>query len=144
MSDLAPLIFEPRLGMLSPVNPAARDAVQALEGRCTVKLTRTAGNQRRRGLYWIVTGIVADLLNDAHGLTLTDDDLHDIIRKKLRMYDEITLPSGDKYRKLKSTKNRAMTEPERAAFTDKAFKVYALWTRVDVETLRREGSLIPQ
>lgn len=141
MADEAPLIFERKLGMLSPVNPAARDAVQAIEGRCTVKITRAARNQRRRGLYRVVTAIVADLLNDAHGLALTDDDLHDIIRKKLRMYDEITLPSGEVHRKLWSTKDRAMTEPQRAEFTNKAFAVYALWTGVDVETLRREGEI---
>lgn len=139
MPDEAPLIFEPRLGMLSPVNPSAREAVQAIEGRVRVQITRVARNQRRRALYWLVTAIVADLLNDAHGLALTDDDLHDIIRTKLRMYDEVTLPSGEVHRKLHSTSDKAMAEPERAAFMTKAFEIYSRWTGVDVETLRREG-----
>lgn len=139
MSDQAPLVFERKLGMLSPVNPAAREAVEAIEGRCVVKITAARRNQRRRSLYWIVTGIVADLLNDAHGLSLTDNDLHDIIRIKLRMFDEITLPSGEVHRKLHSTSDKAMAEPERAAFTNEAFRIYSLWTGVDTETLRREA-----
>lgn len=140
-ADEAPLLFEPKLGMLSPVNPAAREAVQHIQGRCVVKITGARRNQRRRALYWIVTGIVADLLNDAHGLALTDNELHDIIRTKLNMFDEITLPSGEIYRKLHSTSDRAMTEPERAAFTNKAFEIYSRWTGVETETLRREGEI---
>ena len=139
MADQAPLIFERRLGMLSPVNPAAHAAVEAIEGRCVVKITRANRNQRRRSLYLIVVGIVAGILNDMHDTTLTDDDLHDIIRKKLKMYDEIPLPSGEVHIKLRSTSDKAMTEPERAEFTNRAFHVFSLWTGVDAETLRREG-----
>ncbi len=140
MTDQAPLIFERKLGMLSPVNPAAREALQAIEGRCVVRITSARRNQRRRSVYWIVTGLVADLLNDAHDLTLTDDDLHDIIRTKLRMYDEVALPSGEVHRKLRSTSDKAMTEPERAEFMNRAFHVYSMWTGVEVETLRREAA----
>lgn len=139
MTETAPLFFERRLNMLSPVNPAAKEAVQAIEGRVTVKITKTARNQRRRALYWIVTALVAELLNDAHDLALTDNDLHDLIRTKLRMYDEITLPSGDIYRKLWSTSDRAMNEAARAAFTTKAFEIYSRWTGIDTDTLTKEG-----
>ncbi len=139
MADEAPLIFERKLGMLSPVNPAAREAMETIEGRVSVKITGMRRNQRRRSVYWIVTGLVADLLNDAHDLSLTDNDLHDIIRIKLRMYDEVTLPSGEVHRKLHSTSDKAMTEPERAEFMNKAFAIYSRWTGVDVDTLRREA-----
>lgn len=139
MAEQAPLIFERRLNMLSPVNPAAREAVSAIEGRCAVKITRANRNQGRRAVYWIVTGIVAGLLNDAHDLTLTDNDLHDIIRKKLGYFTEHTLPSGEVFVKLKSTSDKAMTEPERAEFTTKALHVYSLWTGVPAEDLRREA-----
>ncbi len=127
--------------MLAPVNPAAVAAVQAIEGRCVVKITRATRNQRRRGLYWIVTGICAGLLNDRYDLTLTDDDLHDIIRKKLRMYDEFVLPSGEVHQKLWSTSDKAMSEPDRAEFTNKAFHVYSLWLGIPVDELRREGEV---
>ncbi len=139
MADEAPLIFEPRLGMLSPVNPAAREAMEAIQGRVSIKVSGMRRNQRRRGLYWIVTGLVADLLNDAHDLALTDNDLHDIIRKKLRLYDEVTLPSGEVHIKLRSTSDKAMTEAERADFTTRAFDVYSKWTGVEVDVLRREA-----
>jgi hypothetical protein len=139
LTDTAPLIFETRLNMLAPVNPAAREAVQSFKGRCVVKITGAARNQRRRGLFWIVTGLVANILNDMHDLTLTDQDLYDIVRRKLRMYDEIVLPSGEVHQKLWSTSDRAMTEPDRAEFTNKAFHVYELWTGIPVEDLRREG-----
>ncbi len=139
MADTAPLIFEKKLGMLSPVNPTAREAVEGIEGRVTVKISGTRRNQRRRALYWIVVGLVADLLNDAHGMALTDNDLHDIIRRKLRYYTEHPLPSGEVFVKLRSTSDKAMTEAERAEFTTKAFHVFSLWTGVDVETLTREA-----
>lgn len=139
MSDTAPLIFERRLGGLFPVNPAAREALTAVEGRCVIKITRATRNQQRRSLYWVVTGIVADVLNDMHGTTLTDQDLHDIIRRKLGLYTEVTLPSGDVHVKLRSTSDKAMAEPERAAFTDRALKVYSAWLGIPVETLTDEA-----
>jgi len=139
MAEQAPLIFAPRLGGLYPVNPAAREAMKGVAGQVTIKITRATRNQRRRSLYWVVTGIVADLLNDMHQMTLTENDLHDMIRKKLGYYDEINLPSGDVHIKLRSTSDKAMAEPERAVFTDRAFKVYSAWLGVPVDTLIEEG-----
>jgi hypothetical protein len=126
--------------MLSPVNPAAREAVSAIDGRCVVKITKANRNQRRRALYWIVTGIVADILNDLHGMSLTDNDLHDIIRRKLGYFTEHTLPSGEVFVKLRSTSDKAMSEPERAEFMQKAFRIFSLWTGVEVEALTQEAS----
>jgi len=97
-------------------------------------------NQRRRGLYWSVAALVVPLLNDLHGMTLDEQDLHDITRKKLRLYTEQALPSGEVHYRLRSTSNRAMNEAERAAFTDKALHLWSTWTGIDVATLRQEGA----
>ena len=110
MAD-APLYFEARLGGLFPANRVAEEAMQQITGRVSVKITGGKANQRRRSLYWALVGIVVPLLNDAHNMTLTEDDLHDIMRDKLGMYDEVTVPSGEKHRKRHSTSNRAMKLP---------------------------------
>lgn len=139
MADKAPLMFEARLGGLFPANAAAETAMREIKGRVRCEIKGGVANQRRRGLYWSVLALVVPLLNDLHGMTIDDDDLHDITRIKLRLYDEVELPSGDVHRKLKSTKNRAMNEADRAEYTTRALSLWSAWTGVDVITLRREG-----
>lgn len=139
MPDRAPLYFEAHLGMLRPANAKAEEAMREIKGRVRVDIRGGVANQRRRGLYWSVASLVVPLLNDAHNLTLDEDDLHSVTRMKLRYYDEIELPSGDKYRKLKSTSNRAMGEHERAEYTDKALHLWSTWVGVDVTTLKAEA-----
>lgn len=139
MSDKAPLYFETRLGMLKPANAAAESAMRDIKGRVRVEIKGGIANQRRRGLYWSVASLVVPLLNEAHRLTLDEQDLHDITREKLRLYDEIALPSGEVHHKLRSTSNRAMNEAERAEFTDRALHLWSTWTGVDVTTLRQEA-----
>jgi hypothetical protein len=139
MSDDAPLFFEARLGGLFPANAKAEEAMQEIKGRVSVKITGGRANQRRRSLYWSVASLVVPLLNQAHQLTLDEDDLHDITRRKLKLYDEIKLPSGEVYLKLKSTSNRAMNEADRAAYTTRALELWSMWTGVDVTTLRNEA-----
>lgn len=139
MRDEAPLIFARKLGGLFPVNAAARDAVSAIDGQCVVKITKATRNQRRRALYWVVTQIVTDALNDMNGTTLTEADMHDIIRKKLGYYDEVRLPSGAVHIKYHSTSDRKMAEPDRAKFMERAFAVYSRWLGVPVETLTTEA-----
>jgi hypothetical protein len=139
MSDKAPLYFETRLGMLKPANAAAESAMRDIKGRVRVEIKGGIANQRRRGLYWAVASLVVPLLNEAHQLTLDEQDLHDITREKLRLYDEIALPSGEVHHKLRSTSNRAMNEAERAEFTDRALHLWSTWTGVDVTTLRQEA-----
>lgn len=139
MADKAPLLFTVRLGMLRPANRKAQDTLHELRGTVTVEIKGGHANQRRRGLYWSVAALVVPLLNEANGMTLDEQDLHDITRAKLRLYDEITLPSGDVHRKLKSTKNSAMNEADRAEYTTKALALWSTWTGIDVETLRREA-----
>ena len=138
-ADTPPLLFDVRLGMLKPANRAAEEAIREIKGRVRVEIKGGIANQRRRGLYWAVAALVVPLLNDLHGMTLDEQDLHDITRTKLRLFDEIDLPSGEVHRKLKSTSNRAMNEAERAAFTDRALHLWSTWVGVDVTTLRAEA-----
>jgi hypothetical protein len=140
MADRAPLYFETRLGMLRPANAAAEAAMREIKGRVRVEIKGGTANQRRRSLYWCVAALVVPLLNEAHRLTLDEQDLHAITREKLRLYDEIVLPSGEVHHKLRSTSNRAMNEAERADFTDKALHLWSTWVGVDVTTLREEAA----
>ncbi|EHJ62782.1 hypothetical protein [Novosphingobium pentaromativorans] len=125
--------------MLRPANRAAEEAMREIKGKVRVEIKGGVANQRRRGLYWSVAALVAPLLNDMHGLTLDEQDLHDITRDKLRVYDEQVLPSGEVYRRRRSTSNRAMNEAERAEFTTKALHLWSTWTGVAVETLHTEA-----
>lgn len=138
----APMLFRPHLGMLAPANAKAREAMPDIKGTVTVEIRGGQANQRRRGLYWSVCALVVPLLNERYTMTLDEDDLHDITRDKLKLYDEVTLPSGDIHRKRRSTRNRAMSEPERAEFTTKALALWSTWTGVPVETLRRESGAL--
>lgn len=139
MADTPPLLFEARLGMLKPANMAAETALREVRGRVRVEIKGGNANQRRRGLYWSVAALVVPLLNEQHNLTLDEQDLHDITRDKLKLVQEILLPSGEVHRKRLSTSNRAMNEAERAAFTDKALHLWSVWTGVDATTLRDEA-----
>lgn len=138
-ADQPPLIFVAHLGMLRPASSAAETAMQEVRGRVTVTIKGGVANQRRRGLYWAVAELVVPLLNEAHELTLDSSDLHDITRTKLRLFDEIALPSGETHRKLRSTSNRAMNEAERADYTDRALALWSAWCGVDVTTLKTEA-----
>lgn len=139
MADRAPLLFDARLGGLFPSNAAAEEAMREIRGPVSVKITGGRANRRRRSLYWSVAAMVVPLLNEAHGLTLDEDDLHDITRDKLKLYDEVRLPSGEVHRKRRSTSNRAMNEADRAAYTTRALELWSTWTGVDVTTLREEA-----
>jgi hypothetical protein len=134
-----PLLFEPYLGMLRPANRAAQEAMPEIRGRVAVKISGGKANQKRRGLYWACAGLVTPLLNDAHNLTLSIRDLHDISRDKLGLVEEILLPSGEIHKRRRSTSNRAMPEHERAEYTTRALELWSRWCGVPVETLRIEA-----
>lgn len=140
--DKSPLFFDERLGGLFPANAAAENAMREVKGRVRATLTGGKANQRRRSLYWVLVAIVTPILNDLHGLTLDDDDMHDLMRDKFRMFDEIALPSGGFHRKRWSTKNTAMSEPDRAEYLNKCLVVWSTWTGIDVSTLRREAETV--
>lgn len=140
MSDQAPLLFTVRLGGLFPANRAAEEALTEIKGRVSVKISGGRANQRRRSLYWSVAALVVPLLNEAHGLTLDENDLHDVTRTKLKLFDEIKLPSGEVYRKLRSTSNAKMNETDRSAYTTRALELWSTWIGVPVETLFEEAA----
>jgi hypothetical protein len=139
MADKAPLYFQTRLGMLAPACAAAESAMREIKGKVRVEIKGGVANQRRRGLYWCVAALVVPLLNDAHNLTLDEQDLHDLTRQKLGIGKWIELPSGDRHFKHASTSNRAMNEAERAEYTDRALHLWSTWTGIDVTTLRDEA-----
>lgn len=138
-ADKPPLLFTAHLGMLRPANAAAENAMREIKGRVRIEIKGGVANSRRRGLYWSVASLVVPLLNDLHGMTIDEQDLHDITKMKLRVYDEIELPSGEVHYRLRSTSDRAMNEAERAEFTTKALAMWSAWTGVDVTTLREEA-----
>lgn len=142
MSDKAPLLFKARLGGLFPANTAAEAAMRETQGTVTVSMTGGKANQRRRGLYWATLALVTPLINERHQMTLSDDDLHAIMRSKCGLFDEVTLPSGEVHRRLHSTSNRAMGEAERAAYTDKCLTIWSTWLGIDVATLRHEAEAL--
>ena len=137
--DRAPLYFESRLGGLFPANRTAEEAMKEIKGRVRVELKGGIANQRRRALFWICCGIVTGILNDKHNMTLTEADLHDIMRDKFRMYDLIVLPSGDEKKRYWSTSNRAMSEADRAEYLNKCIAVWQVWIGIDPSTIRNEA-----
>jgi hypothetical protein len=139
MTDDAPLFFDAYLGMLRPANAAAEEAMREIRGRVAVKISGGKANQKRRSLYWLVASLVVPLLNQRYNLTLDESDLHDITRSKLKLFDEIQLPSGEVHRRLRSTSNRKMNEADRAAYTTKALEMWSTWTGVEVTTLTEEA-----
>lgn len=138
MADEAPLFFERRLGGLFPANPAAEQALSAVQGRVRVKLTRTQGNNKRLALYWITLGIAAPMLDDvAPGLT--DSLLHKVLKDRAGLVKIVTLPSGEQVKDYDSIGFATMTEPERAQFIDFAFRTLSSWLGVSVEELANEA-----
>ena len=139
MTDKAPMLFDARLGGLFPANRVAEEAMREIKGRVRCEITGGKANQRRRGLYWLVAALVVPLLNQAHRLTLDEDDLHDITREKLGIGEYINLPSGQRHFKHASTSNRAMNEADRQDYTDRALALWSTWCGVDVSILRDEA-----
>ena len=113
--------------------------MKEIKGKVKITIKGGAANQKRRALYWVVADLVTPLLNDMHNMTLSVLDLHDITRDKLKLVEEITLPSGEVHKRRRSTSNRAMNEHDRAEYTNRAFALWSTWTGVDVQTLREEA-----
>jgi hypothetical protein len=138
MADSAPLIFERRLGGLFPANPAAEQALSAVQGKVRVKITRTHGNNKRIALYWVVLGLCAPML-DEQAPGLTDNLLHKVLKDRAGLVKVVKLPSGQEIKDYDSISFHTMTEPERAAYIDFAFKTLSSWLGVSVEELTKEG-----
>jgi hypothetical protein len=138
MADAPPLLFGRRLGGLFPANPAAEQALSAVQGKVRVKITRTQGNNKRIALYWVVLGISAPMLDEvAPGLT--DQLLHNVLKDRAGMVKIVTLPSGEQIKDYDSISFHKMTEPERAAYIDFAFTTLSKWLGVTVEELTNEA-----
>lgn len=139
MSDSPPLLFAPRFGALHPVNTAAREAVKALTGECRVEIKRSGANERRRGFYWVMLDVAAEALTDATGFAWDQELLHNELKRRLELGDTFKTPRGHTVFKPRSTSNRAMTEPERARWTDRCANVLSHWLGCEIAELMDEA-----
>jgi len=139
MSDSPPLLFVPRFGALHPANSAAREAMKALVGECRIEIKRSGANERRRGFYWVMLDVAAEALTDATGFPWDQELLHNELKRRLELGDTYTTPNGHKVFKPKSTSNRAMTEPERARWTDRCSHVLSHWLGCEIHELMNEA-----
>ncbi len=144
-SEKPPLLFEARFGALHPVNTAAKEAVKAIPGgQVRVEIKRTRANERRRGFYWTMLDVAAVALTDATGFVWDQELLHGELKRRLDLGERYRTPNGHEVFKARSTSNRAMTEPERARWTDRCANVLSHWLGCEIaelmdETRRREG-----
>lgn len=146
MSDKPPLLFRVEFGRLAPVNSAAREAIKAIPGGdVRIEIKRTRSNERRRGFYWTMLDVAAEAMTDRTGFPFDQELLHRTLKEKLGLGELFTTPSGHTIFKPQSTSNRAMTEPDRARWTDRCANVLSHWLDVPVadlmdETRRREAA----
>lgn len=140
MSDKPPLLFRVEFGRLVPANTAAKEAVKAIPGgEVRVEIKRTRANERRRGFYWTMLDVAAEAMTDATGFPFDQELLHRTLKEKLELGEAFTTPSGHRIFKPKSTSNHAMTEPERARWTDRCANVLCHWLGVEVVELMNEA-----
>lgn len=140
MSDKPPLLFVPRFGALHPANSAAREAVKALGSlQCRAEIKRSGANERRRGFYWVMLDVAAEALTDVTGFAWDQELLHNELKRRLELGETFTTPSGHKVFKKQSTSNAAMTEPERARWTDRCANVLSHWLKCEVSELMDEA-----
>lgn len=138
-ADSPPLIFKPVLGSLRPANPFAADAVKAIDGPVVVKITKATANQRRRGYYWVLLAVAAEVLSDQDGQAWDAEVLHRELKVALKLGVELTTKSGRKVFKPGSTSDAKMTEPDRARWLDRVSNALGQWTGVPAEDLMREA-----
>lgn len=138
-TEQPPLLFTKQLGSLRPANKAAEAAIKAVDGTCRVRITKVNRNQRRRAFYWIMLDAAASALHDRHDIDMDAELLHDVLKRKLGLGTEITLPSGEVVFKPRSTSDKAMDEVERAHWTDRCVNALSRWLGVPVQTLLDEA-----
>ena len=140
-SEKPPLLFVKDFGALRPANKAAADAMKAIGDKTTVRLriTRVTANQRRRGFYWVLLAVAAEALQDRTGSPMDAELLHTLLKQKLELGEWIHLPSGDRVFKAASTSDRAMSEPDRARWTDRCANVLSHWLKVEAHVLMDEA-----
>lgn len=140
MSDKPALLFEVRFGALHPANTAAKEAVKAIPaGPVRIEIKRTRANEARRGFYWTMLDVAAEAMTDKTGFPFDQELLHATLKQKLGLGETFTTPSGFTIFKPQSTSNRAMTEPERARWTDRCANVLSHWLGVEISELMDEA-----
>lgn len=139
MAETPPLFFRPVLGSLRPANKAAEDAMKAVQGTVTVKLGKVTRNQRRRGYYWVLLGVAAEVLQDRDGQPWDAELLHSELKTALGLGDVLVTPSGRQVFKPRSTSDAKMTEPERVRWLDRVSNALGQWTGVPAADLMREA-----
>lgn len=150
-SDKPPLLGRVLLGRVVPLNGPAKDALRASEGMdITFQIKKSGANQRRRAFYWVMLDVASEALTDRTDSPWDAETLHKTLKEKLKLGRELKNTRGEVVGfKPKSTSNRAMTEPERARWTDRCANVLSHWLECEVtelmaESHRRNGTLEEQ
>jgi hypothetical protein len=138
-ADKPPLLFRPVMGSLRPANKFAEEAVKALMGTVVVKITRATANQRRRGYYWTLLAVAAQVLQDRDGQAWDAELLHGELKRALKLGVTLTTPSGREVFKPRSTSDAAMSEPDRARWLDRVSNALGQWTGVPAADLMQEA-----
>lgn len=147
MADAAPLLAIGRFGSLVPLNDAAAQAMKAVNGiQCRIEIKKSGANEARRAFYWVMLSAAADALTDMTGQPWDSDLLHDELKRRLKLGVTFTTPSGTEVFKPRSTRNRDMTENERAHWTDRCAHVLSAWIGCEINELldeakRRNGGI---
>lgn len=125
MTDSPPLLFTATPLGLRPANDAATEAVKACTGTVKVEIKQSRGNDRRLAKYWVTAKIVADNWPMETG-TVTAKWLHVQTKRKLGLskYLGRTTAGTDAWDD-ESISFRSMNEPDRAAYIDQAFELWA-------------------
>ena len=141
MADKPPLLGKCQLGRIVPANGPAYEAIRACEGMdIRFSITRSGANERRRGFYWVMLDVAAEALTDKTDSPWDSESLHDTLKIKLRLGKPLLNTKGEEVGfKKGSTSNRAMTEPERARWTDRCANVLSHWLEVEVTALMDEA-----
>lgn len=141
MRDEPPMIFARNLGALYPQNRAAEDALVALKAGepIAVKFGKGGWNQRRLGFYWVMLTVAAEHLSDRIDGHLDAEQLHRLLKRKLKLGTEIALPSGEVFFDEESISVAAMSEPDRARWVDRVSTILAHWLGVPVNVLMDEA-----
>jgi hypothetical protein len=140
-SDKPPLLGRVLLGRVVPLNGPAKDALRSVEGtEVTFDIKKSGANQRRRAFYWVMLDVAAEALSDRTDSPWDAETLHDTLKTKLRLGTDLKNTRGEVVGfKPRSTSNRAMTEPERARWTDRCATVLSHWLEVEITELMNEA-----
>jgi hypothetical protein len=140
MSEEPLYLFRERLGSLVPINGEAKDALAAMRGKeCRARLTGMRANERRRAFYRVMLDVAAEALTDKTGDPWDAELLHDELKRVLKLGLTFKTPSGREVFKKRSTSNKAMTEPERARWTDRCAHVLSHWIGCEITELMNEA-----